>query len=198
MLDLPKDLLLMILQYVPDKAILNVCKDFYEAKCHTTEEFTISVTVIGNNCCLASMPRLKHLTVCAPGSQNHAALVKFVPKFALPNLTWLTLSGFDFNGGLSDLLNSIAHLNLTQIECHACDDVSVWEIKYMLQENRNLQCCSVSVNLSTAVDMLEFAALANELVGKVNLCWSSLERVPSKLLQYPRGQYRARYLSGQL
>lgn len=74
----------------------------------------------------------------------------------------------------------------------ACDEVTVGQLKCVLEQIKTLKYCDIQCNLESVVDKHVFAELANNLVGEVKFSLNNLEAVLSSLLRFRRSSYRAR------
>lgn len=111
----------------------------------------------------------------------------------------LTLQGLIFNESTAcRLVSVLPKLKLDCLECINCSEIEVQDLGKLLAHAQTIRFCAVDVQMRKAADVKKFAELANRLVGKTNLSLRSLERVPSKYLEYPWQCYRSMFPSGNI
>ena len=124
-------------------------------------------------------------------------LFHFLMNVSCNALRMLTLEGIQLGDGMDELINTLTkRKKLFGLDCIDCSRVNIKVLKSVLQGLRSIKYCTCDVTLDDG-SKVEFASIANALVGKVNLNIGTLERVPSTLLKHPWQYYRARNPSGQ-
>lgn len=86
---------------------------------------------------------------------------------------------------------ALSHVQLSALQFVSCDEVTVGQLKCVLEQINTLKYCDIQCNLESVLDKHVFAELANHLVGEANLSLNNLEAVPSNLLRFKRSAYRA-------
>uniref|UniRef100_A0A8W8NVX5 Myb-like domain-containing protein n=1 Tax=Magallana gigas TaxID=29159 RepID=A0A8W8NVX5_MAGGI len=144
---------------------------------------------------LKFMPNLKKLTITAMNSFQEIALLRVVDlflEFEFQNLEVLVLKKFPLENSLfSAFTAALSHVQLSVLQFVSCDEVTVGQLKCVLEHIKTLKYCDIQCNLESVLDKHVFAELANHLVGEVNLSLNNLEAVPSNLLRFKRSAYRA-------
>lgn len=140
------------------------------------------------------MPNLKKLTITAMNSFQEIALlcVDLFLEFEFQNLEVLVLKKFPLeNSFFSAFTAALSHVQLSVLQFVSCDEVTVGQLKCVLEQIKTLKYCDTQCNLESVLDKHVFAELANHLVGEVTLSLNNLEAVPSNLLRFKRSAYRA-------
>ncbi|XP_056016676.1 uncharacterized protein LOC125672222 isoform X2 [Ostrea edulis] len=187
-----------------------VCKKLKYFCYHRNTSFSVHLKNVNNLCGVYCMPNLRKLTVCGRSYFNSvidADQVKsrefdaFVELFAMASLTrlqCLTLKNFRFQNTFLLFLIALSHLQLACLSFHRCSQISVGQLKCVLEEIPSLKYCDVECDVRSTEDMHIFAEIANQFVGQVNLNLNNLEEIPSVLLKYRRSKYRTPWPTGHL
>ena len=185
----------MILEYLPAE-VASVCKTFQQLKYRTYKHWVIGADVLTPLCGLSLMSCLKSLSIL--GFNYHCCTQRdalSVLKYTeLPKLHSITLKGFEFPGGFSNVVDAMHHFPLDTLQCCSCSLVTNQELLYTLRKLPFLKFCIVDVDVKQNVNLT--AQIANELAGHVNLSLPTLEQIPKKLLAFPWKDYRQIYPRG--
>jgi hypothetical protein len=146
---------------------------------------------------LISMPRLKKLTVHGCSFEWDDGILECLKKADLKELNHITLKNSTFKDHFVDLIDVLSFYKLEYLQCINCENISVQELKCTLSKLPFLKCCDIAVDINALNSMAEFAELANKLVGIVNMCVNTLDKILSDMLSFTRSSYRARFPTGQ-
>lgn len=175
--------------------LYEVCKEFRNVIYFKRTAFIVHLDALTENSGLKFMPNLKKLTITAMNSFQEIALLRVVDlflEFEFQNLEVLVLKKFPLENSLfSAFTAALSHVQLSVLQFVSCDEVTVGQLKCVLEHIKTLKYCDIQCNLESVLDKHVFAELANHLVGEVNLSLSNLEAVPSNLLRFKRSAYRA-------
>lgn len=67
----------------------------------------------------------------------------------------------------SALTAALSHVQLSVLQFVACDEVTVGQLKCVLEQIKTLKYCDIQCNLESVVDKHVFAGLAKNLVREV-------------------------------
>ncbi|XP_062567659.1 uncharacterized protein LOC134229893 isoform X1 [Saccostrea cucullata] len=198
---LPPHILDKIFMHVQKVDLHEVCKDFRNYVYYKRTDFVVHVDALSVHCGIKFMPNLKKLTITALNNCQEIALIPVIElfiDFEFKNLEILVLKNFSFENSLfSAFTEALSHVKLSALQFVTCDEVTLGQLKCILEQIKTLKFCDIQCNLENVVDKHVFAELANQLVGEVNFNLNSLEMVPSSLLRHRRADYRALWPKGQ-
>ena len=192
----------MNLSSVDRKNVKLVCKQMRELVYSTVTDMKVRIDHVALCDFPHQMNKLQYLHVYSSYDRSQrefevSMLVHFLMSVSCNALRMLTLEGMQLGDGMDELINTLTkRTKLFGLDCIDCSRVNIKVLKSALQGLRSIKYCTCDVTLDDD-PKVEFASIANALVGKVNLNIGTLERVPSTLLKHPWQCYRARNPSGQ-
>lgn len=203
LLALPNEILLRVIKYVDGCCRLySVNRRFRDLSYMARTEFVCSMSLIKDEPdLLLFMPNLKKLSMngLCFDVDDIGSIAISLSQASLQKLKHVLISNCFYGSQFENLVDALSSHRVSYLQCKNCGKISVDELKYTLLKMPQLKSCDVEIDLHISVDsMNEFAELANDLVGKVNLCCNTLELVPSNMLTWKRHAYRVMFPSGQL
>lgn len=199
-LDLPTEILLKILQYVPRESAC-VSRRFRKLVYQGRTTYNMNVLNVSEHCALKFMRNLKSLKVIAMNDEPIEIIFKCLNMYSFPKLEKLFLMQFKINDcSLQNLVTSISRFNLSTLQIATCTQtcITVGVIEELLDKLPNLKFCIVPIRLYDMKDKMKFAQIANKMSGKINFHLDVLSRIPNNLLWYPWSMYHVRHPTGQL
>lgn len=172
--------------------LYEVCKEFRNVIYFKRTAFIVHLDALTENSGLKCLPKL---TTTAMNSFQEIALLRVVDlflEFEFQNLEVLAPKKIPLENSLfAAFTAALSHVQLSVLQFVSCDEVTVGQLKCVLEQINTLKYCDIQCNLESVLDKHVFAELANHLVGEVNLSLNNLEAVPSNLLRFKRSAYRA-------